>query len=100
MRELEAIHREKRIMSSMEHPCIAKLNDFYEDPQYIYIVMDLMLSDMRDLMIEVNAPIKESDCRSIFYHMVASVNHIHKKQVIHRDIKLENFLVDEDKNDR
>ena len=51
-------------------------------------------------MIEVNAPIKESDARSIFYHMVSSVNHIHKNQVIHRDIKLENFLVDEDKNDR
>jgi len=79
MREMEAIYREKKIMSTVDHPCIAKLNDFYEDPQYIYIVMDLMLSDMRDLMIEVNAPIKESDCRSIFYHMVASVNHIHNK---------------------
>lgn len=57
---------------------MAKLNDKYEDDKFIYIVMDLMLSDMRDLMIEVNAPIKESDCRSIFYHMVSSVNHIHK----------------------
>ena len=62
--------------------------------------MDLMLSDMRDLMIEVNAPIKEADAKSIFYHMLSSVYHIHRNQVIHRDIKLENFLVDEDKNDK
>ena len=79
---------------------MTKLNDFYEDSNFIYIVMDLMLSDMRDLMIEVNAPIKEADAKSIFYHMVSSVHHIHRNQVIHRDIKLENFLVDEDKHDK
>ena len=64
-------------MENLNHPCVTKLNDFYEDSQQIYIVMDLMLSDMRDLMIEVNAPIKELDARSIFYHMLTSVNHIH-----------------------
>ena len=32
--------------------------------------------------------------------MISSVNHIHNNQVIHRDIKLENFLVDEDQNNR
>lgn len=55
---------------------------------------------MRDLMIEINAPIKENDARSIFYHMLSSVNHIHKHNIIHRDLKLENFLVDEDKKDQ
>jgi len=86
-------------MQKMNHPCVTKLNDFHEDSDHIYFVMDLMLSDMRDLMIEINAPIKENDARSIFYHMLSSVNHIHKHNIIHRDLKLENYLVDEDKKD-
>ena len=79
MRELEAIHREKNIMSTLSHPCVVQLRDFHEDSENIYMVMDLMLSDMRDLMIEVNAPVKERDARSLFYHMVASVHHIHQQ---------------------
>lgn len=100
LRDLEAIHREKNIMETLSHPCVVQLRDFHEDQEHIYMVMDLMLSDMRDLMIEVNAPVKERDARSLFYHMVASVQHIHQNQVIHRDLKLENFLIDEDKNSR
>lgn len=32
--------------------------------------------------------------------MVAAVNHLHQNSIIHRDVKLENFLIDQDRSQK
>ena len=58
-----------------------------------------MSSDLRSLLVELEAPLTESKIREIFYQMLLSVHHCHQKNILHRDIKLENFLIDTSDND-
>ena len=42
--------------------------------------------------------LKENTCRFIFAQVVDGVKYIHDHQIVHRDIKLENILIDSFKN--
>ena len=53
-----------------------------------------MSSDLRHLLIELKAPLSETQIKNIFYQMVKSIEYCHGHHVIHRDVKMENFLID------
>ena len=39
-------------MKKLDHPQVMKLLDFYEDSDYICLVMDLMVDDTRNVLLE------------------------------------------------
>ncbi len=39
--------------------------------------------------------IEEIECKDIFFQIVRALSHCHVKNICHRDIKLENIIVDE-----
>lgn len=86
-------------MQNIEHDSILKLLDFYEDDQHLLLVTDFMVSDMQDLIFQINKPLEELSVQQIFYKMVSAVRHCHQMNIIHRDIKLDNFLAGCDIND-
>ena len=47
------------------------------------------------LKSKLNRRVEENECRQIFSQIVRAVNYCHSKGICHRDIKLENILVDE-----
>ena len=53
-------------MESMDHVNVMKLHDSYEDDDHLYLVMDLMVEDMRNIVISNNKPLKEKFTRKIF----------------------------------
>ncbi|KJE96246.1 CAMK/CAMKL protein kinase, variant [Capsaspora owczarzaki ATCC 30864] len=44
------------------------------------------------------ARLKEREARKFFRQMVSAIDHCHLSRVVHRDLKLENILLSEDKN--
>lgn len=96
----KAAHLEIRIMSQMDHANITKPNDHFEDAEYIYIVMNLLVDDMRNIMNQCEGRFTEDYAKTIFRQMLLAVNYCHRKGVIHRDIKLENFLLDLDETNQ
>lgn len=70
------------------------LLDYFEDEEFICLVMDQMIGDMRDILRAVNAPLCEHDAKYVMYKMLKAVAEAHRHEIIHRDLKLENFLVE------
>ena len=48
--------------------------------------------------LEEKGNLPEKEVAKIFYKILLALDHIHSQGVIHRDLKLENIMIDEDEN--
>ena len=72
------------------HPNVMKLNEVFDVPNYTCFVMPRMSYSM-----EVLGIVEELRARNLFRQMVDAVAHVHLHMIIHHDVKLHNFIVDE-----
>lgn len=93
---LNSAHFEHSLVKSLSHTNIISIKGYYEDSDYLCIIQELMSSDLRALIVELNDPLEEVQIKEIFCQMLKAIEHCHKENIVHRDIKLENFLVDSD----
>eukprot|EP00927_Polykrikos_kofoidii_P022459 TRINITY_DN2094_c1_g1_i1.p1 TRINITY_DN2094_c1_g1~~TRINITY_DN2094_c1_g1_i1.p1 ORF type:complete len:535 (-),score=94.46 TRINITY_DN2094_c1_g1_i1:200-1759(-) len=86
---------EVEIFLTMDHPHVARLVDVYEQKDWLYFVMERMAGG--ELFAKVSQKMKfpESDAADSCWQMLLAVNYLHEHGIVHRDLKLENFLYDE-----
>ncbi|CAE7574529.1 unnamed protein product [Symbiodinium natans] len=91
---LERLRRESAILFSMRHPHVVSLYDVHETFERRFLVMEFV--DGGELIdeIDTNGPLPEHEARYVFLQIVLGLRYIHSKGVVHRDLKLENVLVD------
>lgn len=83
--------REAEFLSNLEHDCLPRVSDVFEDNTSIFIAMDLIRGD--DLRERVNKSGKLSfeDIRSITFQLLDVLDYLHKQNIIHKDIKPANL---------
>jgi len=75
---------------------IAELYDVKEDAQSVYMFMEYVAGvDLCSKVYELRC-LSEDQAKKIFLQVLEAVDYCHSKQIIHRDIKLENILVGSD----
>jgi len=84
-------------MCIVDHPNVAKCLACFEDENHFIIVTELMNCDLNVLNMKMAKRFSEDNLKVIFYQMVLAINELHKINIIHRDVKLENFLIKKDK---
>ncbi|KAG8518084.1 NUAK family SNF1-like kinase 2 [Galemys pyrenaicus] len=97
-RDLINIRREIEIMSSLHHPHIIAIHEVFENRSKMVIVMEY--ASRGDLYDYINARprLDEREARHFFRQIVSAVHYCHRNGVVHRDLKLENILLDANGN--
>lgn len=93
---LKQLQEELGILMQLDHPNIVKLEAVYESEDEIFLIQELLKGG--DLFDHLDAQPEEhygeAQCARLVKQILSAVRYIHSKGIIHRDLKLENFLFD------
>ena len=88
------IMNEVEILRKLDHPHIVKVYEFYEDEFNLYVVMELCRGgELLDNIIK-NGCLSETDTAIYMEQILSAVYYMHSMNIVHRDLKLENMLLD------
>ncbi len=84
----------------MNHPNIVKIFEAFETEHHVYLVMEYVAGGSLHSYLKErsNRRLDEEEAKRIFKQILTALQYCHRKSIAHRDIKLENILLDEDKN--
>ncbi|KFA60369.1 hypothetical protein S40285_08609 [Stachybotrys chlorohalonatus IBT 40285] len=95
---LAKIKREVTILRDVQHPNIVRLIDMVETERYIGIILEYASGgELFDYILN-HRYLKDQSARRLFSQLVSGVGYLHKQGIVHRDLKLENLLLDRNRN--
>eukprot|EP00794_Sanderia_malayensis_P011210 gene11210-12386_t len=95
---LKKVEREVRIMKKLSHPHIVKLYEVMHTDRMLYLVTEYAAGgEIFDHLVK-RGRMSEKEARKTFHQILSAVEYLHSKRIVHRDLKAENLLLDENNN--
>lgn len=111
--EINLIETEAKVLKHLMggHPSIPNIYDFFNEDLIFFIIMDyfegfitlldwinsyahsIFSEDIKKDDLQHIIKKREESIAIIFTQIVSSINYLHRKSVIHRDLKLENIMI-------
>ena len=88
---------EIEVLSSLDHPNIIDLKGWFEDDETIYLVLEYIPGKDCSKYFKKRLP-THIQIVKIIQQLVDAIEYIHNRNIIHRDVKLENILIDDEYN--
>uniref|UniRef100_A0ABM0MTK8 Hormonally up-regulated neu tumor-associated kinase homolog A-like n=1 Tax=Saccoglossus kowalevskii TaxID=10224 RepID=A0ABM0MTK8_SACKO len=97
------MRREGKILQMVRHPNIIKLLETMETDNHYYLIMEFCRNG--NVMSKVTTAsnctgMSEAEVRKYLRQLISAVDYLHRAGIVHRDLKIENLLLDNDDNIR
>ncbi|TPX36528.1 hypothetical protein SmJEL517_g01373 [Synchytrium microbalum] len=88
------VQREIEITEAVRHPNIVGFIEAFETSSHLVLVLEYIsgYGELYDYIVDGKCSVARA--RDLFYELASAVAYLHSKNICHRDIKLENVLVD------
>lgn len=90
----DQIKREIATLKLLKHPNVVRLHEVLASKSKIYMVLEYVTGGELFDRIASKGKLPEAAGRKMFQQLIDGVSYCHNKGVFHRDLKLENVLVD------
>ncbi|KAJ1533643.1 MAP microtubule affinity-regulating kinase 1, partial [Nowakowskiella sp. JEL0078] len=92
------LHREVEVMRLLNHRNIIKLYEVIETKRELNLVLEYASGGEILDYIVAHGRLKENEAKKFARQIVSALEHCHSLNVVHRDLKAENLLLDSDMN--
>ena len=96
LKQVDHVISEFSILRMLSHPFLVNLIGYMQDDRYLYLALEYipggeLFTYLRDLVrLEVN------HCKLFAAQIILMFEYLHSKNIIYRDLKPENLLIDSD----
>ncbi|KAI5191070.1 polo-like kinase 1 [Nematocida minor] len=90
---------EIKIHLSVNHKNIVKLFTYFEDKDFVFLIMEICRNKSMMDFLKRNKLINEKHVRIFLLQIISALDYLHREcSVVHRDMKLANLFLDDDFN--
>ena len=97
-KESQYIEREISILKKLYHYNTIKLFNIIQNNDYIFLIQEYIPGKELLNFIEKNDNLSEKDICKIYQQLVSGIEYLHEIGIAHRDLKLENILLNNKKD--
>ncbi|KAI2558593.1 serine/threonine kinase 33, partial [Homo sapiens] len=90
---VKLLEREVNILKSVKHEHIIHLEQVFETPKKMYLVMELCEDGELKEILDRKGHFSENETRWIIQSLASAIAYLHNNDIVHRDLKLENIMV-------
>lgn len=92
--QIQNTKSERSILCDIKHPFIVRLRFAFQTREKLYLVCDYYNAGTLYFHLRRSKTFPESRCRFYAAELVSALSHLHANNIIYRDLKLENVLMD------
>ncbi|KAJ8408781.1 hypothetical protein AAFF_G00245990 [Aldrovandia affinis] len=93
--EVRNVFKELQIMQNLEHPFLVNFWYSFQDEEDMFMVVDLLLGGDLRYHLQQNVHFSERTVKLYVCEIALALHYLRNKHIIHRDIKPDNILLDE-----
>ena len=84
---------EIKIHKSINHPNIVKFEHYFEDSEFIYLLIELCPNQTLHELLKTRKKLTELEVQYYIFQLVKALQYLHNLKIIHRDLKLANLFL-------
>ncbi|KAJ9459503.1 hypothetical protein DIPPA_33595 [Diplonema papillatum] len=91
----QRVEREIKVLKLLLHPNVVRLHDVMQTPTHLFAVTEFLSGgELYEHITHLDAPLAVPDVFRYFHQLISAVSYMHSQGICHRDLKLENILLD------